>query len=204
MNKIFLILLISILISSCRHKSIETARYELSEKELSLLPYQYGDSINFIHSNGYSFYFVVTEDILEWKKEYEFCEWFGTCRYSSYQVKSLVLKSNYPRMNLDISIGGTDEYYLLQTLNIDLNYDYNIQFPYDSLTNFICDSSTATIYYDSLLLNNKMYHNVYSGNIDRQRFINDSSIIVPQTMFINNFGIIQIKMSNNETYTINN
>lgn len=205
MSKIYFIILSFLVFSSCCNKSKETARYELSQNELNLLPYKYGDSISFIHSNGYSFDFIVSNEELEWKVDDDFCEWF-CCdnEYFSFQVRSYVLESSYPSLNIRIYIGGDVlGYYLPQTLNLSINFDHNIQFYYDSLTNYICDSTTKITHYDSISFNNKYFYNVYSKDFDSHGIVNNSSGILPQSLYLNNLGIIQIKMSNNETYTIN-
>lgn len=195
-----------LLSSCCREDPIETARYELTANELALVPYQKDETINFIHSNGYTFDFTVTEDNLEWKEHHDFCEW-NCCgnSYFSYQVKSIVLESDYPNFNIRIFIGDNiyaDDY--PPTLNISLNYDHTFGFEYDSLANFICDTVTQIKHYDSLSLNNRNFYDVYSKDFDGHGLVSDSSAILPQTLFLNDSGIIQIKMSNNETYTINN
>lgn len=207
MKIIFKILILCVIISSCcREVSIETARYELKAEELALLPYQKEAKINFIHSNGYSFDFKVIEDKLEWKEYHDFCEW-NCCgnNYFSYQVKTSILESTYPKFHIELSLGGTriSDYYP-QVLNIEINNNHYIQFPYDTLANFICDSLTKTMYYDSISLNNKMFYKVVMRNFDSYNFINDSSVLVPMSIYFNNLGIIQLEMSNNETYTINN
>ena len=102
-------------------------------------------------------------------------------------------------------IGGTrfSDYYP-QVLNMEINYRHFIQFPYDTLTTFICDSITQTTYYDSISLNNQLYYEVFKRNFDSHNFINDSSVLVPMSVYFNNLGLIQLEMSNYETYTINN
>ncbi len=206
MKGILKILMLCLLISSCcREDSVETARYGLKAEELALIPYQNGEKKNFVHSNGYSFDLNVIEDTLEWKEYHSFCEW-NCCGndYFSYQVKTSILESTYPRFHIELSLGGTkfSDYYP-QVLSVEINNRHFIQFPYDTLANFICDSITKAVYYDSISLNNKMYYEVVKRDFDRHNFINDSSVLVPMSMYLNHLGIIQLKMSNYETYTRN-
>lgn len=200
------IILLLLLSSCCREKSIETARYKLTSDELALLPYTKGETINFIHSNGYSFDFKVVKDSIEWRVYQDFCEW-NCCGndYFSYQVKSTILESSYPKFHIEFSLGGTrfSEYYP-QILSIEINNRHFINFPYDASTNFICDSETKTIYYDSITLNKKMYYKVFKKDFDDHYYLNDSTVLVPMSVFFNKSGLIQLEMSNNETYTINN
>lgn len=207
MKKIIQIVILSLLVSSCCTKDpIETARYELTPDELALLPYTKGEKINFIHSNGYPFDFYVAKDKIEWKTYNDFCEWH-CCGYEyfSYQVKTSILESAYPKFEIIFSLGDTkfhDNY--PQALNIKVNNRHFIQFPYDSLAHFICDSVTGTAYYDSVYLNNQMFYKVVKRDFDNHYFINDSSALVPMSVYFNNLGLIQLKMSNHETFTINN
>ncbi len=199
-------MLLIIVPSCCLKESVEVAKYELSPGEQSLLPYSKGEIIKFIHSNGYEFDIKVTKSKLEWKQHYDFCEW-NCCGqdYFSYQTKTATLESSYPKFRIQISLGGRKYMdYLPQNLDIALNYDHSVQFPYDSLNNFICDSVSKTIFYDSIPLNNQMYHKVIMKNFEHYGFTNDSTMLIPQSIYYNQKGILQIKMSNNETYTINN
>lgn len=206
MRNILGILVLCVITSACcREDSIETARYELTSNELALLPYQYGEKINFIHSNGYSFDFSVILDKLEWREYHEFCEWHCCGNdYFSYQVKTAILESTYPRFHIEFSLGGTRfSDYFPQVLNIEINNSHFMQIPYDSLANFICDTLTNVKYYDSIFLENKMYFNVIRKDFDNHNFITDSSVLVPMSIYLNNLGLIQLEMSNHETFTLN-
>lgn len=207
MKEILKISILCLLFSSCcRHEPVETARYELTALELALLPYQYGEKISFTHSNGHSFDFTVIEDKLKWEEYHEFCEWLSCPKdYYSYQVKTSILESAYPKFHIELSLGGSrysDHYE--QALNVDFNNNFFTQFSYDSLANFICDSITETAYYDSILLDNKMFFNVVKRGFDNYNFDNDSSVLVPMYIYFNNLGVIQLEMSNNETFTLSN
>ncbi len=206
MKQIQTLILLLIVSSCCMKESIEIARYELTADELELLPYTNEEKINFIHSNGYTFDFNVTENKVEWKEHHGFCEW-NCCGndYFSYQLKTTVLESSYPKFHVEFSLGGsTFGDYSPQVLNMRINHRHFIQFPYDSLAHFICDSVTKTVYYDSISLNNQMYYKVVMKKFDSHYVVNDSSALEPKSIYFNNLGMIQLEMSNYETYTINN
>lgn len=74
---------------------------------------------------------------------------------------------------------------------------------YDSLSNFICDGNNA-VCYDSILIHEKLYTNVIEKNFDNHYFIQDSAVLIPESILYNNLGLLQIKMSNDETFSINN
>ncbi len=196
-------MLFLLLSSCCREDSIEVARYELGAQELALLPYSNGQKVSFVHSNGYAFDFNVIEDRIEWEQHHAFCEW-NCCgnEYYSYQMKTTILESTYPKFHIEFSLGGARfREYIPQTLNIEINNRHFIQFPYDTLSNFICDSITQTIYYDSISLNNQMYYKVFMRKFESN--VSDSSLLEPMSVYFNNLGLIQLEMSNHETYTIN-
>lgn len=206
MKKITNLLLITLFIASCcTDESVETARYELSTAELSLIPYKSGEKISFVHSNGYTFDFKVIEDTTQWMQYFDFCEW-NCCGqdYFSYQVKTAVLESVYPKFQFEFSL-GTSIYseYSPGILNIQLNYSRSVQFPYDSSATIICDTLSKTVFHDSIYLNDKLFFNVFEKDFETYNYFSDSSVLSPKTLYYNNQGLIQFKMSNNETYTIN-
>lgn len=203
MKFIFKVLIVGLILSSCcREEAIETARYALKTEELGLIPYQKGEETNFIHSNGYLFGLKVVEDRLEWNEYRDFCEW-SCCGidYFSYQVKTLILESTYPKFQIEMSLGGTSfNEYDPNVLNIKLNNRHHIQFPYDISSNLISDSVSNILFYESIVLNNKEFDNVFMRQFD---FFNiDSTVLVPKSMYFNDLGIVQIEMSNDETYTL--
>ncbi len=206
MKKIlFIVLILGVFLSSCRDKSVEIARFELSEAEKNLVPYHSGQQVNFIHSNGYEFSFNVTEEKLEWFKHVDFCEW--GCRnqdYYSYQVKTVILESTYPVLRLRFCIGGDawQEYYS-DVLNFDINQRNFLSMPFDSNAQFICDSLTGIIAYDTVLIGTTKYFNVFEKSFYSSYFV-DSTVLAPKSIFYNSQGLLQIKMSNDETYSIKN
>ncbi len=192
-----------VITSCCREDSVETARYELTEGELKLIPYEYGQKINFIHSNGYEFVFSVTQDTMEWRTYSPFCE--GNCcglDYISYQVRTTKLESSYPVLTITMSIDSYSDY--PGGFSLDINHRHFLTMKYDSLANFICAQSYDMICFDSVIIHNKTYKNVVEKKFDSHYFIDDSTIQVPETILYNSLGLLQIKMSNEETFSINN
>ncbi len=205
MTKILQLLVLLLIVSSCcLEDPVETARYELSAKEQELLPYMQGQTFDFVHSSGYTFKLNVTKNHIEWKEHHDFCEW-NCCGnpYYSYQVRTAVLESDYPKFRIEFSLGDARmTEYQPSAMNVNVNHGYFLQLPYDSLANFIQDSKT--IYYDSISLNNQMFYEVIKSDFDYLYDNQDSTLLVPKSFYFNHLGMIQLKMSNNETYTINN
>lgn len=190
----------------CREESEETARYELTETEQALIPYEYGETINCKHSNGYSFDFSVIENTVEWEEYYDFCEWFCCGNdYYSYQVKKTVLESDYPRLHIELLLGETNyEDYSPRTFSVELNNNFTAGFSYDKQVSFICDSLTNTIFYDTIIVNDQQYFDVVLQEFDCYNDSVDSTELIPMYLLYNSDGLLQIKMTNDETYTFNN
>lgn len=198
-----LLVIAAVFSACCREESQEIARYELSASELDLIPYSLGEKVNFIHSNGYTFDFTVTDEKIEWKTYQPFCEW-DCCGidYFSYQVKTTTLESSYPQFTLRFSLGNSASFEgASNNLVISLNgYSFIVQ--YDEEINLLSNSTEHTILLESVTLNGKHYSNV----IEKTFIYDDSSTsgLRVEKMYYNKLGLLQIKLSNNETYTINN
>lgn len=200
-----LIVILSIIMVSCCDDPVEIARFELKTGEKELIPYVLNDKITFVHSNGYEFDFSVKTADLKWLEHHDFCEW-GCCgkEYFSYQVKTVELESSYPLINISLNLGCDywNEYYP-KVMSVALNRN-SLSLIYDNDFKFVCDTITKAERYDSLLIGNILYYNViekkFSGN-----YFADSTVLAPQFLFYNSSsGILQIKMTNEETFTIKN
>lgn len=193
-----------VITSCCREDSVETARYELTEGELQLIPYEFGQKINFIHSNGYEFDFTVTQDTMEWRTYSPFCE--GNCcglDYISYQVRTTEMESSYPALKLKMTVGefGYDENYP-KFFSLDINHRHFLSIQYDSMGSFICNNDQEVLCHDTISIQNEIFTMVVEKYFDSHYFIDDSTILVPGSALYNNLGLLQIKMSNDETFSI--
>lgn len=198
-----LLVIAAVFSACCREESQEIARYELSASELDLIPYSLGEKVNFIHSNGYTFDFTVSNEECKWERGDNFCE-ENCCGvdYFSYQVKTTTLESSYPQFTLRFSLGNSASFEgASNNLVISLNgYSFIVQ--YDEEINLLSNTTEHTILLESITLNNKHYSNV----IEKTFIYDDSSTsgLRVEKMYYNKLGLLQIKLSNNETYTINN
>lgn len=205
---VFYALIVSLALSSCCNEDpVETARYELKDQELVMIPYQQGESIPFKHSNGLEFNFYVAESKVEWMEYHEFCEWFCCpSYYFSYQTKTAQLESEYPRLSIRLSVGGTQygDYSPMQ-LAVNLNYSHLAAIQYDSTYQFVADTIYRAIIHESILVNNAVFEDVIEKYFDYYGSVPDSTILMPKSILYNKqVGLIQIKMTNDESYTINN
>lgn len=200
----FIFVIIPFIIVSCCDDQVEIARFELTQNEKGLIPYTLDQNITFIHSNGHEFDFNVTVNEIKWLEHHDFCEW-SCCgqEYFSYQQKTVKLESVYPIINISLYLGGDlwGEYYP-DMLFVEFNRN-EVSFPFDNETKFICDTLTKTEHFDSLFFGDMMYYDVYMKDFDSNHFA-DTSVLNAKTLFYNSIGILQIKMTNDETFTIKN
>jgi hypothetical protein len=211
-----IILLFQILISfsSC-DKSIETDRIYLSNTEKEFAPYNKGQKVSFVHSNGYNFNFDVTEVDYTFLRDYEtpnIIHFDGN--YISYQIKSVTMVATYPKLTLKIKIGFLTSKLLTQTstmqedfkeiytdsiktMNIDLNNnDTWIRYDRNGTFDYKYDNKT---YYDSININGKKYLNVIESEF---LYHSDSIDSTPKSILYNSTGLLQIKLCNDETFSI--
>lgn len=197
---IYLILL-SAFPTCCNEDPVETEKIYLSESENQLIPYTLNQTINFKHSNGFTFDFIVNQDNYVWNSDY-YCDHCCGGEYTSYQERVVSLQSKYPEFNILLSLNSlqyieTEE----KSMHVQINR-FNSSLTYDNNAKFICES---IICHDTIVINNNTYFNVVACELKNIYETDEAINLYPQKVLYNSdFGIIQIKMSNNETYSLNN
>jgi len=184
MKKIFVSLLIPLLFaSSCCDKSEETGRFLLTDKEKGFIPYEKGDSILFVHSGGNNFYMDVTHKYSNLTQT--IAEHCGE-NYIVYEYLVAELSSITPQL-----------YFALQVEPAEFNPLMKIEVNGYAFTLDV--NSEATI--DSVKFFGKKYVDVYSLETDMY----DNPEIRPSRLLFNKeYGILQIKFTNNDSITIKN
>ena len=199
---LFLIIFTLFILWSCCDPPVETARYELTPYEKQLIPYYKNQKIDFIHSNGYTLKFNITDERTEWLEHHPFCEW-NCCgkEFYSFQVRSVTMKSEYPHININLDIGSKRDYNPENNIFIlTINNRIYTEIDYDTKGNFINIDDDNLKKYNSLLIGNVIYHDVYE-----KFFSNSNTGSLEYSSFLyNSEGLLQIKMNDNETYTIKN
>ena len=169
-------------LQSCCNKSTEVGRYELSDIEKSFIPYEKGQSITFLYSeNSQSFSCnVMSLDIFETKTFSEHCNE----DYYVYEFEVAELISNNPQLYLS-----------LQVMPIDYNPNMSITV---NNTHFNFDITKAPDI-DTVYIQGIPFTDVYKIKSEA----NDDNVIVPnQVLFNKTYGVLQIKLTNDETYDI--
>ncbi len=167
--------------SSCCNKSVESARYALTDEDKSFIPYQKDQTVLFEHSSGYQFELKAFNVSEAWSRTVtEHCNE----NYISYQFKVAELFSSQPEL-----------YFYIMVMPKEFISDMVIQINND---NFLLNTNEPPTI-DSLQIGNNVFKDVYV----MEKEISDTTIIQPKKVFYNkSYGIIKIKMTNNEFFNI--
>ncbi len=209
-------LIILVLFSSC-DKSIETGRIYLTDFEKGFSPYYNGQKVGFVHSKGYNFDFTVTQVDYSFGRAFEVPRTyfdFSAGNYIAYETKTVKMVSTYPKLTLEIELGFltsktsnndttmqgsfkdicTDS---IKIMNIDLNNIYTrLRYDKTGTFDYITDQKT---FHDSIIISEKKYFKVIESDFYYQSDSVDSS---PKSILCNSTGVLQIKLRNNETFSI--
>ena len=191
-------------------KSVETDRTMLSSNEKELAPYIQNQTIKFVHSNGYEFNFKVTDVNLDLLRQYETPSiMFQSGNYIAYQRKSVTMTSTYPKLTIKIELGYLGNVYNATETKVDLsigsrkelrvyfnNYYALMYYNKDLVFDSKSDSVTC---YNSININGKTYSNVIESKF---YYHSDSIDSTPKSVLYNSNGILQIKLCNNENFSI--
>jgi hypothetical protein len=183
--KISLIYMIVLsLMIGCCPKSVETDRFFLSDTVINTIPYESGNQVGFVHSTGFEFDLLVVKDITEFRRtESDHC---GD-NYIAYQIREVILQSDIPGLNIVMTVYPAEINY--PSFEIQINRTY-----FHLLTRDNPD-------FEILEIEQQTYNDVFV----MEDLFADKNIITPERIYYNkNSGIIQIQMTNNETYTLRN
>ncbi len=195
MKKIIYLALLTFILYGCCDDPVERAKYELSSNEMEILPYELGQKIQFVTSNGYEFAFDVKTAQTEWIEKYPFREFPGCSdSYFSFQETRVILEADYPKISMNLNINSNRENFRESCLNIGINNHF-INMEYDKNANFIVNDSN---YSDTITVNGKLYKNVYRADFESSEPKPGFSSI----LYNKEYGIIQIKDTKNETFSI--
>ncbi len=194
-KKIILSVLFSILAFSCIGQ--EVGRCGLTEAEKQLIPYEMGQVISFIDNEGQAFEATVISNDLTWYKEKE--DGYSD-DYVSFEIKSVILKSDLNNLKIKFRIAKSDCLYGENNslLIVSINDDWSVFLNADPDGNFLTDNLVS--FHKSIEIDNKIYYDVaekkYSwtdsdGNEQYQFFYNKT------------YGILQINIDGENFLTIN-
>ncbi|NOZ46021.1 MAG: hypothetical protein GXO79_04480 [Chlorobi bacterium] len=189
--KFILVLLITL--SGCLCRDVEQHDFgKLSDEALSAIPYQTGDEFKMKHTNGEIITFSVNSRLTESVTENPFVE---ACVEETYEKNTTLIEPDYPIFSINMVLSneggnsmltavlGNAYFYIpIDTTQIQFNTDY-------------------TEYIDSLYINDSLYLNIMKYSFTP--WDNDTSSVYIENIFYNyEFGLLQIEMSNEESYSL--
>lgn len=181
LNKILVFILI-LVINSCCKEGYELSSYKMSDEDKRFVPFSEDEKLTYKHSNGFVFPLdVVSVTSQTHQVGPNSCE----DNYYSYDSQTVVLKSAVPELYLEIETYAT-------TYSPIITITYN--------RSVFKVNKKALPQYNELVVGDKTYTNVYKAT-----FVDDNleNTIYPSTLYYApNVGVIQIKMTNNDTFTI--
>ena len=179
--KIFISLaLLTVLVTSC-NKPVYMY-YELTNVDKQMIPYELGQTVSFIDSEGQPFILTVTTDttVLFTDREMDNL-------YLTIYRRVVRLQSDSLRISLSVTAKYPKDSY--NTIDIDIRLIPSVYLHYDKSGNFL--TNTFNFFHDSIEINGKVYYDVIEQKGNTQLFYNKT------------YGILQINRDGENFLTIN-
>lgn len=193
MKKILFLILIIPILYGCPPPCPQTSVIEvgpLSESALALCPYKNGETYKFKHSNGHIIDFTATRETIIQYNNYD----YGCGPMLRFEENICALKPNYPIFDIEIRISNPDTAFNVLSIYAGNSY---FMFTHSNQFGFVADT-----FEDSLVLDNKTFYNVQKMKNYGYGY---NEIQLADSIYYNQeSGIIKIKLSNGESYTVSN
>jgi hypothetical protein len=195
MKKRFLLCILSLplLAMDCHRKCDKITIKEngpLSEEALLLVPYQSGEDIKFIHSEGKVINFKVSRSTTQ---ETFICD-HDCCLNVNYEDNQTKLQPDYPIFSIWLNLSNFYPDMVEFYINIGGGY---FELPPSPA---LAESFSGLV--DSVVVRDQVYRNVLQMKSFRYTSANVGEIYVDSMYYNYEAGIIKIIMSNNESYEI--
>ncbi|HRZ96227.1 MAG TPA: hypothetical protein P5084_01625 [Paludibacter sp.] len=162
----------------------------LSNAALSLVPYQQAEIYKFKHTNGY-----VIEFSTERSSSTLYMDMNFNCGPTSkYEENTTTLKSDYPIFDINLYVSNSEKDYNSVSIFIGRSA---FAFKYSNSNGFMSDQ-----FQDSVMINTKKYYNV--ERLANFNTFYDELAFADSIYYNQEIGIIKIKLSNGEDYTVEN
>ncbi len=188
----FILILFLIYLSGCNpcDEPVLIDHGSLPDTILKYVPYQDGKTYRFHHSAGLIIEFTANRQS---SKEWARCE--ECCKYESvYEVNKTRLIPDYPIFDFGFEISNQDTINYFVTARVG---KYQFYIP--------TNTKYTTDYYkfaDSILIEKKYYYDVFLLKSNYGSYYDKDSQFVDSMYYSYKLGILQIKMSNGEKYSI--
>ncbi|RYD78248.1 MAG: hypothetical protein EOP53_11530 [Sphingobacteriales bacterium] len=183
---------------SCCPKD-EIVSYKLTPGDSAFVPYQKGQQLTFKHSAGSNVQFTVNGRLKAVDKESGHEEGITFCRkytYYYYDREEIVMLSTNPSIKLQIEIFPKQDTFPPSLRISTLSNIFRLQNLADA-----CFPHVEKQCFDSIKLLNHTYYNAIQITPDSSNFT-PGYLRAKSIIFNKNDGILQILMSNNESYTL--
>ena len=195
-KKIILLALIAVFASSCKGEEIR--RCGLTEAEKQLIPYELKQVVSFINSEGRDIDLTVISSETKWDKEKE----DGISDdYVSFEIKSVILKSDPNNLKIELRIANSDCLYGENNslLWITINDNWSVFLNSDTEGNFLIDNFVS--FHKSIEINNKVYYDVAEKKYNWTTF--DGVNGQYQFFYNKTYGILQVNRDGKNFLTLN-
>jgi len=155
---------------------------------LEMVPYKNGQVVKLQHSSGYVISFDVQRETTEYHESCRDC-----CEDRSYEINTTYLIPNYSIFDIQLGISPID--------SVNCGF-YVYVGRYQFWMTSAMENSEFFQKADSIALNEKVYYDVFKLKSGYGLGYNQDSIFADSLFYNNKYGILQIKMSNGENYTI--
>ena len=195
--------LLGLILSACPSpERVLVAEYPLSDSLAQIIPYNNSDTVVMTGGNAQQIIFNV-QKTRTWD-EYT----FPTCglvpakeiKYVRYEYVKATLTSYYPELTIDLTL-YPEKFFVdtLALLKIEIGNMYYCYLYYD--TAFVALENTELI--DSINLGARTFYNVVKAELTN--YLPDTNGVYFTELYYNkNYGIICLKMSDNEQFVVNN
>ncbi len=191
MNKITFLFFVILLVSACRpcDEPIVIDNGKIPDSILSYIPYQNGLNYKFRHSGGLVIGFSAVRASNEaWLECHRCCKFVY-----KYEENITTLIPDYPIFNIGFNLANMDSSFC--ALSAWVGHDGFSIPANDYQAGFVG-------FADSILIGDKVFYNVFKIKSDYSSGYNRETIYTDSIYYSYQHGLIQIKMSNGEKYTI--
>jgi len=206
-KKIILLALVAVLATSCKSEE-EVGRYDLTEAQQQLVPYEKGQVVRFIDGAGKIVNFTVIKGELQWLRDSERDDKYDN-KYIMYRRKFATLKSEIDNFQIGVYINsnniGSDYFACFGVQirpNTNISWYYELYADSEGNPKTSTYNYTSTSFHKSLEINGKVYYDVIEQK--REEYLNTNlNPRVPIQLFYNKtYGILQVNKGGQNVLTI--
>lgn len=203
-----ILLIIVLIITSCYKSELE-ATYNITPEEQQYIPFSGGEKVVYVNSGSATELVLTAEPIVD--KMLESPSGINTNKYFHYQTIQLVLSG--AGIDLEYNLSAIDKKYQYKT-KLLINWHTGLEdFPANISSAFDVPVDSADrfyklVYYDSLMVHQHVYHDVYRGDFTLTYSPGDTTPIPEGSFYPINYyfvlpeGIIKFDLSDSTSWEL--